>query len=216
MPVPADGASPIAADPDAPRDLLLSGLRRRWQMVVVATLVVTLCSWALAELQPKRYRAASIAALMPDATLAPGDLLRTVDSLERRNIIATVSVLATTPLTRAQVFASLPPEYAQGDYTIDSRVLPNTNLFRIEVEGDDPVRAAEIANRVPKIIAAQTAQMYRVYGITNVSAAVPPAQPYSPQVARAIAAGLFLGLLIGAVLAWGSERYRTRLRTAGS
>lgn len=209
----------ITTEPDAsatvPRDVL-HGIRRRWHLVVVTTLVVTLCSWSLAALQPKRYRAFCIAALMPSADLNATELLRTVDSLERRNIIATVSVLATTPLTRAQVLASLPPEYAQGNYTIDSRVLPNTNLFRIEVEGDDPVRAAEMANRIPKLVGAQAAQMYRVYGVTNVSAALPPHEPYSPQPGRAIAAGLFLGILIGVVLVWGSERYRLRPNTVRS
>jgi uncharacterized protein involved in exopolysaccharide biosynthesis len=213
MPLQNDG--PIAQHPDAPSQAndALAAVRRRWQMIVVATLVVTLCAWALAGLQPKRYRAVSTAALMPNADLSPAEVLRTVDSLERRNIIATVSVLATTPLTRAQVMAALGPDFPHG-YIIDSRVLPNTNLFRIEVEGDDAVRAAQMANVVPKIVAAQTAQMYRIYGVTNVSAALPPSEPFSPQVSRAIAAGLFLGLIVGAVLAWGSEHFRRSARTA--
>ncbi|MEA2571197.1 MAG: hypothetical protein QOI24_3198 [Acidobacteriota bacterium] len=208
MPVPTEVATDSAAE-------AVRRIRHRWQIVVVATVVVTLSAWALAELQPKRYRAVAIAALMPNEALQTGDLLRTVDSLERRNIIATVAVLATTPLTHAQVLASLPPQDSQGEYIIDSRVMPNTNLFRIEVEGDDPARAAELANRVPKIIAAQTLQMYKVYGITTVSAATPPAEPSTPRVGRTIAAGFILGLLIGAMLAWGSERFSRRLRTAG-
>jgi receptor protein-tyrosine kinase len=202
----------MLTEPDGSADVLLS-LRRRWPMVIIVAAVVTLSAWALAELQPKRYRAESVAALAPTTALTATDVLRSVESLDRRNIIATVAVLATTPLTRAQALAAAPG--ADGDYVIDTRVLPNTNLFAVSVEGSDPMRVAGLANKIPELVSAQTFQMYRIYGVTIVSAAKVPTTPFSPRVPRAIAAGLAFGLLLGVGIAYGGDRFRRGPRTPG-
>lgn len=163
---------------------------------------VTLLAWLAAAVQPKRYRAVSIGAVTPVAAgLSNSDVMRSVDTLERRVIVASLAALAAAPVTHQQTRAS-------SDYVISAVVMPNTNLFRIEVIGPDAKRAAAIANQVPGILGAQARTMYRLYGVNLVSEAGVPGQPSVPRIGRAVAAGLLVGALLGAIAAWLLDRRR--------
>lgn len=164
---------------------------------------MTLLAWMAAALQPKRYRAVSIGAVTPVAAdLSSSDVMRSVDTLERRVIVASLAALASAPVTHRQARAG-------ADYRITAAVMPNTNLFRIEVDGPDPKRAAAIANQVPAILGVQARTMYRLYGASMVSEAGVPREPALPRMRRALAAGLALGVLLGAIAAWGLDRRRS-------
>lgn len=183
-------------------------MARQWKTVVLITAASTLLAWLFAFVQPDVYRAASIAAVTPlTEGLDAEEVLRGVDTLERRTLVATIAALASTPVTRRQAAGG-----AFEDYEIDAIVLPNTNLLRVTVEGADANRVAAIANRIPEIIAPQTRAMYKLYGVTIVSPATPPEQPALPRVGRTVAAGLLLGLIVGAIVAYNTDRRRTATR----
>lgn len=185
-----------------PADDLTRIVGRHWKLAALVTIVVTLAAWAIAAVQPKRYRASAIAAVAPlSEMLTATDLIRGVDTLERRVVVSSLAALAGAPVTQRQTRAG-------PGYVISAAVLPNTNLFRIEVEGPDARRAAAIANEVPFVLAAQARAMYRLYGVTTVSEAVPPPAPATPRIARAIAAGAILGALLGVAAAWLRARRR--------
>ena len=177
---------------------------RDWKRVVLTTVAVTAVAWSLAAMQPRLYRASVLASVSPLAeTLEPNELLRSVEVLERRTVVGTVAALAATPVTRARAAV------ARG-YAVEATVLPNTNLFRVDVEGENAAQAAAIANRFPDILNAQTRGMYKYYGVTLISPAVAPTEPFSPRTGRAVAAGfaigLFLGLLAAYAPAWRAAR----------
>jgi hypothetical protein len=175
----------------------------QWRIVAAIAAAAALLAWLFAALQTERYRATAIAAIAPLVDLPTTDILRGVDTLERRTLVATVAALAATPLTRR---TAVPPD---GDgYTIEAVVMPNTNLLRISVEGKNPRTAAEIANRVPAILSAQTRAMYKLYRVATVSAAATPSAPLYPRTGRTIFAGLLVGIVLGAIAAWGIERRR--------
>lgn len=197
------------AEPPAPSRLvhesavpLTSAVARHWQIAALIAVAAMLFAWLAAAVQPKRYRASAIAAVAPlAANLPPQDLMRGVDTLERRVVVSSLAALAGTPRTRRAV-------HAAGDETILAVVLPNTNLFRIEVEGRDPKRAAALANEVPAVLAVHARTMYRLYDVTLVSEATAPSQPSRPRIERALAAGLGLGIFLGAAAAWLLDRRR--------
>jgi capsular polysaccharide biosynthesis protein len=197
-------AAPVQdRDPRRPGDDLATAIRRHWRLVALIAAAVTFVAWLAAAVQPKRYRAVSIGAVAPVATdLSNSDVMRSVDTLERRVIVASLAALAGAPVTHRQARAS-------SDYLITAAVLPNTNLFRIEVEGPEGQRAAAIANQVPAILSAQARTMYRLYGVSLVSQAGVPSQPSVPRMERAIGAGLLLGILLGAIVAWLLDRRRS-------
>ncbi|MGZ8867433.1 MAG: hypothetical protein ACXW2P_03740 [Thermoanaerobaculia bacterium] len=185
-------------------------MARRWKLVLGAALIGMIVAWVLTALQPDRYRATVLAAVAPlSETLTSTDVLRGVEVLEQRTVIATVAALASTPATTQP---ATQPE--NGDYSIDASVLPNTNLVRIEVEGADAARATAIANRLPAILDQHTRNMFKLYGVKPVSSAIQPTEPISSASGRAILSGLLIGFLIGAAIAIAVEKSRRFPATA--
>jgi polysaccharide biosynthesis transport protein len=179
-----------------PSRLLLDAILRDWKRIAVITLVTTAIAWAIAAMQPTRYRASALVSVAPLAdSLQPNELLRGVEVLERRTVVATVAALASTPVTRKAVGAAV-------EDSLEAAVLPNTNLIRVDVEGANADDAARVANHLHESLNAQTRTLYRYYGVTLVSPASRPDAPFAPRTGRAIAAGLLLGLFLGLVVAY--------------
>ena len=188
-----DVTRPASVVPAAPIARLML---RQWKRVVLITLAVTAIAWSLAAIQPPRYRASALASVSPLAdALQPNELLRGVEVLERRTVVATVAALAATPVTRNRAAAG-------PGYQVEAAVVPNTNLFRVNVEGGNAAEAAAIANRVPQVLSAQTRAMYKYYGVTMISPAATPDSPFVPRIGRAVAAGLLIGLFLGLIAAY--------------
>jgi capsular polysaccharide biosynthesis protein len=169
-------------------------------IVVIAAVACALLAWILSAMQPARYRASAIAAVAPVSdSLSAGDVLRGVEVLERRTVVATVAALAETPAAGE----------APDGFDISASVLPNTNLFRVNVEGPDAAQVAQLANNVVPRLSAQTRSMFRYYAVTPVSPATAPTSAFFPRTGRAVASGLLAGLLIGAAIAWLLDRRQT-------
>jgi uncharacterized protein involved in exopolysaccharide biosynthesis len=214
VPPPAPELPPVRTPAPEPvpvrtsADDLTRAVVRQWRVAALVAAAITLLAWLAAAVQPKRYRATSIGAVTPiSENLSPTDILRGVDSLDRRVIVASLAALAAAPVTQRLTQAG-------SDYTIAGAVMPNTNLVRIEVEGTNARRTAEIANRVPSVLGAQARAMYRMYGVTLISEATAPEKPALPRVGRALAAGLVLGVLLGIATAWILDRSDNRRRSA--
>lgn len=204
----------IAPDPAAPADVSKTAppssrsadpadeffriLRSEWKVVVMVAIIATIASAVMVLLQPKRYRAASIAAVAPIAgTLTPNEAFRGVEVLSTRTLVGTIAALA-------------PPTVRNGSatYRINGAVLPNTNLVRIEAEGADPRGAAEAANQVVADIAGQTRTLFKYYSLNPVTAAHAPSHPSAPRTGRMIASGVVLGIVLGLAAAYVTDRRR--------
>jgi uncharacterized protein involved in exopolysaccharide biosynthesis len=182
-------------------DDVVPAVIRPWHIVALTAAAITLLAWLFAAVQPKRYRVTAIGAVAPMVEgMTSTDVIRGVDSLERRVIISTVAALASAPAIRKQALGNL------HGYRIDSSVVPNTNLFNITVEGGDARQVAAIANRIPGLLAPQAAAMYKLFRVTLISPATPPSEPVLPRTSRAAIAGLMLGVLTGVALAWLIEQ----------
>ena len=193
-----------AAAPIVPSGSVTRMIAEQWKLIAGIAVACALIALAIAAMQPRRYRAASVAAVAPAAdTLSAGEVLRGVEVLERRTVVATVAALAETTSVR-----DLAAPGESGDFGINASVLPNTNLFRISVESGDAARAAAIANRIPALLSDQTRAMFKYYVVTTVSPATQPGAPFSPRFARAAATGLIAGLLLGLIAAAIADRRR--------
>lgn len=219
MTTPVPPAAPAAADSTVPRvpattgestlvqpaphavgstaDQVVRAVVRHWPVVILTAAAVMLLAWLFASVQPKRYRVTAVGAVAPMVEgLTTTDVIRGVDSLERRVIISTVAALAAAPATRREALGQL------HGYSISSSVVPNTNLFNIIVEGGDAKQVAAVANRIPSLVSGQTAAMFKLYRVTLISPATPPDEAILPRVSRAAIAGLLLGLVAGVAIAW--------------
>ena len=189
-------SAPVVPRAAAPAGSLARMVRAHWKVIAAITLVTIGLAWILAAMQPDMYRASALAAVAPVSEgLEAAEVMRGVEVLDRRTIVATVAALAGTNTTRTRASVD-------NQYNVEAVVLPNTNLFRVDVEGADAGQAAAIANRLAQTLNEQTRAMYKYYGVTMVSPADTPASPFSPRPSRAIATGLLLGLLLGLIAAY--------------
>lgn len=192
----------------------LPGLSRdlasRWWIVAV---VVALCLSAAAfftSRQPTVYRASTLLLVKPDSTVAePVDQLRSLETLERRTILATFARLVDTDRLRKEANAELGRGKASDRFRVESSIVPNTNLIRIMVTGPDPDGAAALANALARTTRSEARRTYPIFTMELVEPASaqhgPPAAP-SPR--RNYAVALVLGLFVGlgaAFVATGSE-----------
>ena len=188
-------------------DTFRAAVKRRWRLVLTTAAVVTFLAALVAILMPKQYRVSAIAGVTASGEhMDAGDLYRGVEVLQQRTIVATVAALASIDETKRAALAAVPG--ADASYDVSAVVLPNTNLLRVDVQGNDPVIAARIANQIPIILSAQTRTMYKLYGVSTVSEAKTPGTLVSPNVARSAIAGAIFGLLLGAGAAFAKSLRR--------
>ena len=188
--------------PTNPADDVMRSAMRHWRIVALIAAAITLLAWLAAGVQPKRYRASSLATINPiTEQLSPSDVIRGIDTLDRRVVVASIAAMASAPnIVSASGAAS--------GYEINAVVLPNTSLFRVEVEGSDAQTAAAIANKVPALLGVQSRTIYKMYGVMLVSPATASNDAVLPRVGRAVAAGLVLGVILGIAVAWLLDRMR--------
>jgi len=152
--------------------------------------------------QPRVYRAAATLMVLPSPEITnPSEVMRGLETLERRTVIATFASMAGTRDARYAAAArlGLSPSAVSG-YWVQASVLPSTNIIRVTVQGGDGTRASALANELVGVLAEQARDMYRVFEMSPLEAATPAPRPIHPDPARnatsAGIAGLFCGLLL--------------------
>ena len=149
--------------------------------------------------QTPTYRASATLVLVPSAAIRDGpELLRSLETLERRTVIATFAQIPSTERIRVAAARDVALQTdSLGDYLSQAFVIPNTNLIRIEVEGPDPAHAAGFANALATTTMAEVKAMYRVFEMTPLAPAMRPTVPVAPNPRRAIALAAILGAFLG-------------------
>jgi capsular polysaccharide biosynthesis protein len=188
-----------------------------WWVVLAIPMVAVFAGMYLTSKQPRIYRAAATVAVMPSPDISdPSDVMRGLETLERRTIIATFASMAETREALGWAAANLQLERSEvSGYRIQASVLPSTNIIRIDVRGSDGARVSVLANELVGVVAGQAKRMYRIFEMQPLEAARPARAPFHPDPARnAVVAGilgLFAGLLVTLLLeAARSSRIRHR------
>ena len=182
-------------------------LQRQWWVILFAVLLAVGSTLVATARQERLYRASTLQVVVPSAELRePDDLLRSVDTLDRRNLIATFARIPLTPESMERAAAALEKNEADfGDYSVETSVLPSTNVLRIEVEGPDPERTAALANALAVVTQNQSHEMYHIFQIETLARASAPRSPFRPDLRRNLVAGLVLGLILGVAAAFLAE-----------
>lgn len=184
-------------------------LMRRWWVPALTLGAGIAAGWWWTAREPHIYRASAMLAVVPNSSIGDADVLRSLDSLERRTVLATFARLPATRETRTAVAERIQRRVAElARYELGASVLPNTNIIRIDVDGPDPQLAADMANVAGDIVGAEARSLYRIFTMRPIAAAETSKRPIHPDPRRnSLAAGLF-GLFVGsaAVAAVGGSR----------
>lgn len=192
---------------DSESDLLVRALRTRWWVAAVVVVASLGAARYFTARETPVYRATAESTVMPAPNLKDtGELLRALETLERRTVIATFALLPGSRETRAEAAQELGVDTATlRSYRITASVVPSTNVLRIRVDGPDAVGASNLANAVAHVTAMRAAQMYRLFALQPLDASIPAGLPVSPNAGRNLAVAGILGLFLGLALSVGVE-----------
>jgi receptor protein-tyrosine kinase len=184
-------------------------LRAGWWIVALAFAAALGAAALFTSREVPVYRASATVVVAPNETVeGVGDVLRSLETLERRSVIATFARIPSTAQARAAVAQRLGTKGDLGGYRIEASVLPNTNILKIDVEGPEPKTTAAAANAAAELIHDEVRSLYRIYTTRTLSAAAPPSRPVHPDPRRNYVVAGLLGLLAGLVAALALDRLR--------
>ncbi len=187
-------------------NVYLRALRSWWWAGLAVPVLAVASAMYLTDRQPRVYRADATVAVMPSADIAnPAEVMRGLETLERRTVIATLASMAGTRRARNAAAERLGLSHSEvADYRVQASVLPSTNIIRVTVQGGDGERVSALANELVGVLGDQVREMYRVFEMEPLESAQPTRRPFHPDPVRnsttAAVVGLFLGLLLTLLL----------------
>lgn len=192
----------------------LRTLRTIAAVPLLAGVVAGLVGALISARQPRIYRATATLVAAPSTRLTDGgDLLRALDTLERRSVLATFARIPETTEIRDSVARRLDAEAAElRQYRLRGSVLPHVHVVQIEVLGPDPSRAREIAEAAAGSTRRRARELYSVFSLRPLDAPRASRTPVSPRVGRDSVIAALLGIFLGAVV---SASWRAWSRDGG-
>lgn len=200
------------SDHPSPDNFYLRALRRGVWLVLVVILVAVAVAWGWTSRQSPTYQATTSLVVTPNTEVEDiTDLLRSLETLERRTVVATFARLPASPETADAVAERLGVEPREiRHYWIGGAVVPNTNIVRIDVYGPDPERAAEVANATARVVRREARHLYQIYSLYEMARAEPPSRPVRPDARRNAVVAAILGFFLGVLATLGLEAVRSR------
>lgn len=193
-------------------------LRDQWKAIVATTLAVLAIAAGVIMLQTPKYAASAQLFFSVQAGESVSELAQGSSYTEKQ--MSSFSEVAKSPLVLQPVVDRVGPNYSvqslQANLSVS--VPADTVIMKITVVDTNPARAAQLANGVADELSQATGQLapqrqgQEVVKATVTSAAIPPARPSEPAVAKTLLAALLLGLAIGVGLALVRRLLDTKVR----
>lgn len=192
-------------------------LRRGWWLIVLLVIIALAATMWFTSRQRPVYEASAMLVVAPSAeTTESGDIVRGLDTLERRTVVATFARIPTTREARSEIAETLGVgEKALRGVRIHGSVVPNTNIIRISAEGPTSEMVAAAANGAAELTARKAKSLYRIYSLHPLEAATEPRRADYPDPQRNLLVGGLLGLVLGIAATLALDRLRQSRSTTG-
>lgn len=186
---------------------LLRALRAGWWIlpVVLAAALGSVAYLNHSGEERTVYQAEATLAAVPDSTVRNHNhVLRSVEVLERRTMVSTLSRIPGSGPVREMAARrmGIPLRDLQA-YRVRTNVMPSTHLIRVTVQGPDPEVAAGFANAVVDVAVEEATGYYRVFALRLLDDAAVPDRATDRDERRTYAVAGVLGLFLGVGAAYG-------------
>jgi capsular polysaccharide biosynthesis protein len=188
---------------------LFQALRRNWLAALIVFAVTVGLSWFFNAAQKPVYEATAHLVVAPASLTSEDNVIRAVESLDRRTVLATFARIASaeTMPDAAAKRLGLDASRLRG-YVTRGSVISNTNVIRVTTSGPEARTAAAVANAVAAATAEQAKALYQVYTLQFLSSARTPRRPVYPDPMRNFLVGVTLAILFAAAAALAADRFR--------
>ncbi|MFO7680214.1 MAG: Wzz/FepE/Etk N-terminal domain-containing protein [Chloroflexota bacterium] len=183
--------------------MYLHALLRNWWIVVVTAVCAVALTLLINSMTQPVYESRVQLLIAPNMTGFEGrDLIYSMDTLDKRSIVATfVEVLNSGRIRREALDTTGLSAIGGEDYEISAVALPEASVLEVGVTGPNPETTAALADAVALRTISYVSQTYDIYRIELLDPAIAPVIPISPTPLRDASLALFLGLILGGVLA---------------
>jgi receptor protein-tyrosine kinase len=191
-------------------------LQEKWWIVLAAFVATIVATAVFTFMQTPTYRATATYVVAPTGSYVTGEgMVDVLDAMSRRAEIAGTYVsVATSQEIKRQAADELGlSETIRDSISVESRLIPDTNVIEITVEGSNPQLVKIFADAVGINTASYVQKLYEAYGLTALDPARFPESPARPRTMVNLALGTILGLVLGAGLAFLFDYLDTTLRT---
>lgn len=178
--------------------VILRLLLKKWWVIALTIGVVVASTYLFTVRQPRVYSATVTYIVSPSPELLNGSSF--VNGLSvlggQSTITNTYANIATSARIRESAVKSLGINQEQNlDLAVSSRVRSGTNMIEITVEGTNPQLVQQFANQIGSSTVTFVNQLYEVYDMNILDAAVLPVDPIRPN--------LLINLALSAIIAGG-------------
>ena len=197
-----------------------SALRKHWLAIVVATVLGGLIAGVYTITQPVLYEATSSVFVSTEKGENPNELVQ--GSTFTLNTVESYAELASMPAVLNPVIDKLDLDTSAEKLAsnISTNIRLNTVIIEVTASAGTPEGAARLANAVTESlstvvtsVAPTASDAIPTVTLRPVADASAPAAPSSPRYLLLILTGVFLGLLLGLIYAFGRELFDNRFRT---
>lgn len=192
-------------------------IRKRWRVIVAATIVALVAAGVLTWLTPRQYQSTaqlfvSTGSGQDTSELAAGSTFTQKQVKTYADLVSTPRVLE--PVIRKQALGTTPVALAK---SVNATVPVDTVLINVAVTDLDPARSAQIAGAIASELTRLVPDLETVGSTQSpvkLSVVAPPQEGVQvrPQPVRNVGLGLVLGLLLGLGLALLRDRLDTTVK----
>lgn len=188
-------------------------LQKGWWIILLTFLTAINVTLIVDYFAQPIYEAKTRMIVVPNPESFTGrDFVTSLNSLDDSSTVPTYADVFDSEFVRQSVVESLNlTEEQVVQYTQDTVVLPDSNVLEVYVTGPDARIVAQWANGVARTGIDYMTNLYQVYDLNVLDAAVAPLEPVRPQPVRDVALTGVLGLLFGAILAILRDQLRVPL-----
>lgn len=172
-------------------------LREGWWIVFASVLIFTGLGILFSYSQTPIYEATATFLVNPTARISETyDLLYSMDTLASRTSLATTysNILESRSILESAVQSLGISLDALQEYTINSVVLPDSNVLMLQVQGPSPELAADLANAIGTSGVEFVGGVQAIYELRQLDTAEVELEPISPNHLVNIALSMIVGL----------------------
>ena len=188
-------------------------IQKGWWIIVLTVLATLNVILIIDMFSAPIYEATTRMIVLPNAeSFAGKDFVSSLSSLDNSSIVTTYADVFDSEFNQQAFINTLNlTEEEITEYSQSTVVLPDSNVLEIYVSGPNAEITAKWANGVARTGIDYMRNLYQVYEVNILDAAVVPTEPISPRPARDLSLGGVLGLLVGVILAILRDQLRIPL-----